>query len=1129
MAQIALPRPLRNALQSAVLKGREVAEAAAGEALAPYAVGGAKAPEHLDDAGRALRNRLRAHARQLGDTLAVSGKQEIRRLTEEVAYEQWHRILFTRFLVENDLLIHPEFETPVSLAYVEELAKDEERDPWELAAEYASRMLPQIFRLDDPTQEVRLPKNRIQELERLVLGLEREIFKAGDSLGWAYQFWQSRRKEDINASGVKIGKDEVAAVTQLFTEDYMVEFLLHNSLGAWWVANYPDTPLPVEMPYLRFIDVPVEGREGETVREPAAGRFEGWPKSLNDFKALDPCCGSGHFPVFLLHLLVPMRMKLEGLSPAEAVDAVLRQNIHALEIDPRCVEIAVFALALAAWTYPGAGGYRPLPRLNVACCGLPITQKESEWLALANGDSRLREGMRALYGTFKDAPLLGSLVNPRAAGGDLIGAGFDELEPLLSSALRKERIRTSDEATEAMMTASGLLDAARLLDARYHLVITNVPYLARGKQDAALKRFCETHYPDAKADLANVFLERCLELSRTSESREGAGVVQIVMPQNWLFLTSYKKQRESLLKRVQWNLLARLGPGAFETISGEVVRSVLLTQTHSPARQSSQLRGVDASAPKSAPKKAALLREGELLVVNQKRQMQNPDATISFGQVDAAKLFLAVASCYQGTSTGDNPRFVRMFWEVVLGDEYQLFQGPAERTSVYGGRETAVRWPVVKAFGGSAIRGEVAWRRSGVAIGQMNGLPATIYGGQLFSNSTPVVVPHEAANLLPVWAFCSSPHFAEKLRAINQKLSVDNGYVGKIEFDLVHWQEVAATSYPNGLPEPYSDDPTQWIFHGHPCGSVAWDDTNKHLKQGPLRADKSVLHVAVARLLGYRWPAEQDTRMELAVEQREWVSRCASLKKHADDDGIVCIPPVKGERAAADRLLDFLAAAYGDAWTPTLLDKLLADAGYADQSLEDWLRAGFFAQHCKLFHDQPFIWHIWDGERNGFSALVNYHKLDKRLLQTLTFTYLGGWIDEQKRQQAAGADGAKQLVDSAVALQDKLKRILKGERPCDIFVRWKTLAEQPLGWEPDVNDGVRVNIRPFMRVGDVGKKGAGVLRDKPNINWNKDRGNDASSAPWYHLGPAYGENKGARINAHHTTLDEKNKARTDKT
>ena len=105
---------------------------------------------------------------------------------------------------------------------------------------------------------------------------------------------------------------------------------------------------------------------------------------------------------------------------------------------------------------------------------------------------------------------------------------------------------------------------------------------------------------------------------------------------------------------------------------------------------------------------------------------------------------------------------------------------------------------------------------------------------------------------------------------------------------------------------------------------------------------------------------------------------------------------------------------------------------------------------------------------------------------------------------------------------------LQGEAPLDIFVRWKPLAQQPIGWEPDINDGVRINIRPFMSAPDVGKKGAGVLRDKPGIEWKKDRGKDVDSAPWYNLGPVYGGNPGDRINDHHLTLAEKQAARNGK-
>jgi hypothetical protein len=105
--------------------------------------------------------------------------------------------------------------------------------------------------------------------------------------------------------------------------------------------------------------------------------------------------------------------------------------------------------------------------------------------------------------------------------------------------------------------------------------------------------------------------------------------------------------------------------------------------------------------------------------------------------------------------------------------------------------------------------------------------------------------------------------------------------------------------------------------------------------------------------------------------------------------------------------------------------------------------------------------------------------------------------------------------------------ILKGEEPYDIFVRWKPIEEQPIGWNPDLDDGVRLNIRPFMSVPDVGRKGAGVLRWKPNIHWKKDRGSDPEGMPWYHLGPEYGRKPGDRINDHHLSLDEKRRARLE--
>ena len=161
------------------------------------------------------------------------------------------------------------------------------------------------------------------------------------------------------------------------------------------------------------------------------------------------------------------------------------------------------------------------------------------------------------------------------------------------------------------------------------------------------------------------------------------------------------------------------------------------------------------------------------------------------------------------------------------------------------------------------------------------------------------------------------------------------------------------------------------------------------------------------------------------------------------------------------------------------------------------------SQHAKLFHDRPFLWWITDGRPDGFTVVAHYHRLDRANLERLAYSMLNDWIDRQ---------GDHPRAEAARILKDKLTRILEGEKPYDIFVRWKPLERQPLGWEPDLDDGVRLNIRPFIE--------AKVLAYLPNVKYSPpDRGTDVPAAPWYEC---FG---GKRRNDHHTTLAEKRAAR----
>ena len=1050
-----LESTLRSALEKAVIAAREEAEDAARAAMDVLAVDQQRAFETLTSEQRALRNALRAKARQLGSGSQSAG---FALLVEEVAYVQWHRMLFPLFLAENDLLMHPS-GVAVTLEECEELAAEEGGpDRWTTAARYAGNMLPGIFPSDDPSGQVTFAPEGRAALEAILSTLPSQVFTCDDGLGWVYQFWQSKKKKEVSGSGRKIEKLDLAAYSQLFTEDYMVRFLLENALGAWWAARHPHSPLVKRFKYLRF-------REDGTL---AAGAFPGWPERASDITVMDPCCGSGHFLVVAFEMLRQMRMEEEGLGVTEAADAVLQDNLFGLEIDPRCIQIAAFSLAIAAWK---AGGYRDLPLPSIACSGIPVSGQLERWAKLAGDDANMRQTLERLHGLFVNAPDLGSLIDPMSVPvrERMFTPDFEKVAPLLRDALANE---TTDDPVAAVFgsAALGTASAAELLARQYTLVATNVPYLARGKQGDVLRDFIELRHGEAKADLATSFVERCRSFCSPD------GTYAVVTPQNWLFLTSYTKLRQSLLREQKWHIVARLGSSAFETIGGAVVNVALVIASDATPDTESVTAGINTSQAKGIDQKALLLANGQVTYVPQRSQLENPDSRISLHVEDASTLLSVYAESLQGISPADLPRYGRLFWEVLDLEQWEFWAGSPEETSLYDGRSRVLWWTRLQEAvqdGSAYVRGREAWGRDGVAIGQMEALPSTLYKGDKFDTNVAVIVPKEPDNLPAIWAFCSSSDFNAAVRRIDTTIKVTNATLVKVPFDLQRWQSVAEERWPGGLPEPYSDDPTQWLFEGDPAKSTA------------------PLQVAVARLFGYQWPQKG----------------MDGLSRFSIPDGVLPLASIAGQEPASERLRRVLSEAYGEDWSAERQAQLLREAGFGTKGLNAWLGDGFFEQHCKLFHQRPFIWHIWDGRRDGFSVLVNYHKLDAANLNKLIYTYLGEWIRTQRAAEESGTPGANARLVAALELQGKLEDIRDGEPPYDIYVRWKPLHEQPMGWNPDLNDGVRLNIRPFVT--------AEVLRSRANVNWKKDRGRDPDGSE--------------RLNDVHFTLAKKRVAREAKT
>ncbi|MFA5566128.1 MAG: SAM-dependent DNA methyltransferase [Acidimicrobiia bacterium] len=1026
----------RRFLDAQTQRAREAAQRAAEDALRALAVAEPSRPGYLSDEQNKLRLVLRDKARQLGDDTARAGAP-LTNLVHDVAYEQWHRLLFARFLEVNGLLRHPDYrDIPLSLEDCGDLASSlREPDAWAVAARFAAEILPGVFGLTDPAVRVRFAAEHRSALERLLLDIPSEVFTTEDALGWVYQFWQTAEKKRVNESGVKIGGADLSPVTQLFTENYMVRFLLENSLGAWWAARHPESALLDGWEYLR------RNEDGT----PAAGSFSDWPEHAADVTVMDPCCGSGHFLVAMFGMLWRMRAEEEGLTPAEAQDAVLRDNLHGLELDPRCTQIATFNVALEAWKQ---GGFRELPAPQIACSGVPVRVELSEWESLAGSDSEVRKYLRRLHGQFRHADTFGSLIDPRPAdGSDGELFGVDLVVGVAPGAVREVLAgAVSAEPSGSLVLGNVVNDVAQattLLSRRYWLVATNPPFLGYDKMSDRLAEFTLAQYDEGSRNLATAFLLRAGRMCFPG------GAAAFVTPDNWRFLATYRGLRKRVSSVFTPRLIASMGSKAFSTPMWDFpIGLYVMMREALPSCQDVPFVSAIAGTPDLSDQS---LRASERSWVKIADQSQGWIPAVAADGVELD----AIGQWYEGTKPGQTVRATRFHWEVpgsiARGDgesRWTKLSSSPDGTGPYrGNSEVIFKQSFLDAqIPESNNSGLAARGRSGLLLQKAGALHPALYVGEVFDNNTFVFIPHDDSDIRPLYAFMASGEFAEQCRGMNQKLDVSIRTVGRVRFDRDRWREVAAE---NRAPfRPGSNDPSQWLFQGVIPGSSA------------------PLQVAVARALGYVWPDQIPDELD----------------RFADGDGIAALVSLPGEPDLATRLRELLAAAYGNEWSSTLERMLVVDAGGKNGRLEDWLRDSFFAEHTKIFRNRPFLWHIWDGRKDGFSAIVNYHELDRQKLEKLTYTSLGAWIERQKHEASAERAGADARLVAAEDLQRRLRLILEGAPPYDIYVRWKPLAEQPIGWQPDLDDGVRLNIRPFVT--------AGVLRMKLNsrIKWGPDRG-----------------------------------------
>ncbi|VEG27451.1 BREX-1 system adenine-specific DNA-methyltransferase PglX [Actinomyces howellii] len=465
-------------------------------------------------------------------------------------------------------------------------------------------------------------------------------------IGWLYQFYVAERKDEVFASfkkGRKAGADEIPAATQLFTPDWIVRYLVQNSVGRLWVLGHPETRLVEQMEY--YVE-PVDRTED--------GLRIGGPEELT---VMDPCCGSGHMLTYAFDLLYDIYEE-EGYAPSEIPGLILTHNLHGTEIDPRAAALAAFALMMKARSRHRGFLRRPVrPRIRVIA-PVEFTADELDRLA---GTSSASQESRLFWQDFSHADVLGSLIDPDA-------------EAL--RAARQTLTRIEAEGTDLM--DSGLHDRARTvieqagyLARRYAVVVTNPPYMGRKNMGTPLKTWVGKHHPEAKADLCAAFIERCLTLAHSDH-----GLVAMITMQAWMFLDSFKKMRRTLLHDAPPTTMLHLGERAFDSIGGEVVSTTafVLEPGGGVDDRGRYLRLVEgkSEADKQDLLGRALAGDDELLFETTARTMLAlPGARLAYWLSPAMTLAFTqgrplgeIAAPKQGLATADNARFLRLWFEV---------------------------------------------------------------------------------------------------------------------------------------------------------------------------------------------------------------------------------------------------------------------------------------------------------------------------------------------------------------------------------------------------------------------------------------------------------------------------------
>ena len=657
--------------------------------------------------GRVLSAEEKTQRQALGTQIRQKGYQQV---MEEVAYTWFNRFIALRFMEVNGYLpSHVRVFTDETNQFKPQILAEAihmELDGLDMQKVYAfknandddglfkymiivqcnalSSILPGMFQQISDYTELLFPDNLLREgsvLQQMIELIPEEDWKdAVQIIGWLYQYYNAEKKDEVFAAlkkNVKITKENIPAATQLFTPDWIVRYMVENSLGRLWVEGHPNDELKATWKYY----LEEAEQEPDVQAQLAEIRKEYATMSPEQIKCIDPCCGSGHILAYLFDVLMQI-YESYGYTTREAVASIVQNNLYGLDIDDRAAQLAYFAVMMKARQYDRRFFSRDIqPHVYAIQNSTPLPHEAWEFM----GEEE--EIARRLWDAFADAKEYGSLVQPNVT--------LEELERLKKRVVEIDRMGsygnlfTDAMSFEVLHTFEPLIELAQALVQKYDVVVTNPPYMGNSGMGAKLADFVKKNYPDSKSDLFAVFIEACGKMTRKN------GYQAMITQHAWMFLSSFEKLRDKLLQKDTVNM-AHLGARAFDEIGGEVVQttSFVLRNSHIAGYKGTYCRLIEPTSEQG--KEKMFLEEENRHTAQQSNFSKIPGSPVAywwkkFSIFDEPSIKNKFESAGRN-KTHNNELYVRNWWEISDTLRWQPYANGGEFRRWAGNDLDVVDW-----------------------------------------------------------------------------------------------------------------------------------------------------------------------------------------------------------------------------------------------------------------------------------------------------------------------------------------------------------------------------------------------------------------------------------------------------